>query len=80
MTDKADVLYAEEQIGRRVAELGADVRPPDVEVDTFGYDVGVFALLAFNGKIETDRAKRRRRRQRRLKPKPRRPDPTAENE
>jgi phosphatidylglycerol:prolipoprotein diacylglycerol transferase len=42
--------------------------------------VGVFALLAFNGKIETDRARRRRRRQRRLKPKPRRNDPTTENE
>jgi len=34
------------EVAKRVsAALGADVRAPDVEVDTFGYDVGVFALF-----------------------------------
>lgn len=33
-------------VAKRVGEaLGSDVRTPDVEVDTFGYDVGVFALF-----------------------------------
>jgi ribosome biogenesis GTPase A len=33
-------------VAKRVSEaLGADVRPPNVEVDTFGYDIGVFALF-----------------------------------
>jgi GTP-binding protein EngB required for normal cell division/transcriptional regulator with XRE-family HTH domain len=32
-------------VGRRVSEaLGGDVKPPDVDIDTFGYDVGVVAL------------------------------------
>ncbi|MEJ7733256.1 MAG: dynamin family protein [Polyangiaceae bacterium] len=33
-------------VAKRVGEaLGSDVKTPDVEVDTFGYDVGVFALF-----------------------------------
>jgi GTPase SAR1 family protein len=33
-------------VAKRVGEaLGGDVRAPNVEVDTFGYDVGVFALF-----------------------------------
>jgi ribosome biogenesis GTPase A len=33
-------------VAKRVSEaLGADVKAPNVEVDTFGYDVGVFALF-----------------------------------
>ena len=33
-------------VAKRVGEaLGADVKAPNVEVDTFGYDVGVFALF-----------------------------------
>lgn len=32
-------------VARRVSEaLGGDVKPPDVDIDTFGYDVGVVAL------------------------------------
>jgi predicted GTPase len=34
------------EVAKRVGEaLGADVKAPNVEVDTFGYDVGVFALF-----------------------------------
>jgi GTPase SAR1 family protein len=33
-------------VAKRVSQaLGSDVRAPNVEVDTFGYDVGVFALF-----------------------------------
>ncbi|HZF47721.1 MAG TPA: dynamin family protein [Polyangiaceae bacterium] len=48
LAEKTIALVREDahDVAKRVSEaLGADVRPPNVEVDTFGYDVGVFALF-----------------------------------
>lgn len=36
---------AHEAAGRLSKSAGADVPPPDLTIDTFGYDVGVFALF-----------------------------------
>ncbi|WP_438017960.1 dynamin family protein [Sorangium sp. So ce315] len=48
LAEKTIALVREDahDVARRVSEaLGGDVKPPNVEVDTFGYDVGVFALF-----------------------------------
>ncbi|WP_433933013.1 dynamin family protein [Sorangium cellulosum] len=48
LAEKTIALVREDahDVAKRVSEaLGGDVKPPNVEVDTFGYDVGVFALF-----------------------------------
>jgi ribosome biogenesis GTPase A len=48
LTEKTIALVQEDahDAAKRVGEaLGGDVKTPNVEVDTFGYDVGVFALF-----------------------------------
>jgi hypothetical protein len=48
LAEKTIALVREDahDVAKRVSEaLGGDVKAPNVEVDTFGYDVGVFALL-----------------------------------
>lgn len=48
LAEKTIALVREDahDVAKRVSEaLGADVRSPNVEVDTFGYDVGVVALF-----------------------------------
>ncbi|WP_437279409.1 dynamin family protein [Sorangium sp. So ce375] len=48
LAEKTIALVREDahDVARRVSEaLGGDVKTPNVEVDTFGYDVGVFALF-----------------------------------
>jgi ribosome biogenesis GTPase A len=48
LAEKTIALVREDahDVAKRVGEaLGGDVKAPDVEVDTFGYDVGVFALF-----------------------------------
>jgi ribosome biogenesis GTPase A len=48
LAEKTIALVREDahDVAKRVSEaLGADVKTPNVEVDTFGYDVGVFALF-----------------------------------
>lgn len=48
LAEKTIALVREDahDVAKRVSEaLGADVRAPDVEVDTFGYDVGVVTLF-----------------------------------
>lgn len=48
LAEKTIALVREDahDVAKRVGEaLGADVKAPNVEVDTFGYDVGVFALF-----------------------------------
>jgi uncharacterized coiled-coil protein SlyX len=47
LAEKTIALVREDahDVARRVGEaLGGDVKAPSVEVDTFGYDVGIFAL------------------------------------
>ncbi|AUX28577.1 MULTISPECIES: dynamin family protein [Sorangium] len=48
LAEKTIALVREDahDVAKRVSEaLGGDVKTPNVEVDTFGYDVGVFALF-----------------------------------
>ncbi|WP_437677439.1 dynamin family protein [Sorangium sp. So ce131] len=48
LAEKTIALVREDahDVAKRVGEaLGGDVKTPNVEVDTFGYDVGVFALF-----------------------------------
>lgn len=48
LAEKTIALVREDahDVAKRVSQaLGGDVKPPNVEVDTFGYDVGVFALF-----------------------------------
>ncbi|MFO0758620.1 MAG: dynamin family protein [Byssovorax sp.] len=48
LAEKTIALVKEDahDVAKRVSEaLGGDVKAPDVEVDTFGYDVGVVALV-----------------------------------
>lgn len=48
LAEKTIALVREDahDVAKRVGEaLGSDVKAPNVEVDTFGYDVGVFALF-----------------------------------
>jgi uncharacterized coiled-coil protein SlyX len=48
LAEKTIALVREDahDVGKRVSQaLGGDVKAPNVEVDTFGYDVGVFALF-----------------------------------
>jgi GTP-binding protein EngB required for normal cell division len=48
LAEKTIALVREDahDVARRVSEaLGGDVKPPNVEVDTFGYDVGIVALV-----------------------------------
>lgn len=48
LAEKTIALVREDahDVAKRVGEaLGGDVKAPNVEVDTFGYDVGVFALF-----------------------------------
>src|SRR6185503_6674591 len=48
LAEKTIALVREDahDVAKRVGEaLGGDVKPPNVDVDTFGYDVGIFALV-----------------------------------
>src|SRR5262249_6363075 len=48
LAEKTIALVREDahDVAKRVSQaLGGDVKTPNVEVDTFGYDVGVFALF-----------------------------------
>jgi GTP-binding protein EngB required for normal cell division len=48
LAEKTIALVREDahDVARRVSEaLGGDVKPPNVDVDTFGYDVGIVALV-----------------------------------
>src|SRR5262249_31077205 len=49
LAEKTIALVREDahDVAKRVSEaLGGDVKPPNVDVDTFGYDVGIVALAA----------------------------------
>ena len=54
MAEKTIALVREDahDVAKRVSEaLGGDVKPPNVDVDTFGYDVGVVALFAIGAGV-----------------------------
>ncbi len=54
LAEKTIALVREDahDVAKRVSEaLGGDVKPPDVDVDTFGYDVGIVALFAIGAGV-----------------------------